>query len=394
MPTQPRSPSGNAAAWATPSPLFGYFAFSGGESTVVTEGLRSAFSGCRMMPRASFMLLVDTEAAYHQATAALPLVCPQHYHHRENPMRACTSEGMGYGAAGDGEKRGGVCAHLAKRSAVWGVWTKSGFNRSYHQSGLGGYAKIVASADGVLPAWTEQLVVLDTDTFFNQDYSSTWYETAKTLQSHPGALLSAKQFNLHNNLGQCFKGHHVNSGVMHMDLKRMREARWAESVVSVAADLRGKPTCFQDIGQSWTNGFVNEDVICSGDQEILSLACGRHADRCLLTLEGRHNNEMCAAPNKRLPHGQVIYHYNCWPSETEIICPEEHCRQMVQQWSALRQKNGWALGRYSDHTVKVGSTSEHDAQTRALIKEKYCNHAWGGGRRRELQQAWLDEVTG
>ena len=92
-----------AKDWEPPPPVFMLFAFSGGSEDVVYEALRSAFTGCTLMPHASFVILTDTKETHNTVSTGLLRACPNH-------VASC---GVRTSA-----QVGEACAWLSPRSAV------------------------------------------------------------------------------------------------------------------------------------------------------------------------------------------------------------------------------------------------------------------------------------
>lgn len=343
-----------ATDWEPPPPVFMLFAFSGGSEDVVYEALRSAFTGCTLMPHASFVILTDTKETHNTVSTGLLRACPNH-------VASC---GVRTSA-----QVGEACAWLSPRSAVWAPWEKGSFHRTFHQAGLGAFAKIVADADGVAPRWVEQAIVVDTDTIFNKDFTPVWNAVAWKMHGDERVLLAAKRFPGH----ACFKNQRLNSGVMQLHLARMREARWAETVVSFAASLRRNKTEELAGVPKRTCGaqFVSGDVLCTGDQEFLSLTCLDNPGRCITSFTDMHNRELCSG--KGLPPGSYIYHYNCLDPDVPVSCPEAHCKAMLASWDEIAASEKWRASKYND--ARTYDSSGADV-LRTEIRRR-CPYAFG-----------------
>ena len=76
--------------------------------------------------------------------------------------------------------------------------------------------------------------------------------------------------------------------------------------------------------------------------------------------------------------GSLIYHFNCWPPDKPVECPETHCKQMSAKWKQLAIAHMWGLSEYND-TFTTSNAGER--YLRSKVKEESCPNAFGGGRR-------------
>ena len=83
------------------------------------EALRSAFTGCTLMPHASFVILTDTKETHNTVSTGLLRACPNH-------VASC---GVRTSA-----QVGEACAWLSPRSAVWAPWEKGSFHRTFQRN--------------------------------------------------------------------------------------------------------------------------------------------------------------------------------------------------------------------------------------------------------------------
>ena len=154
-----------AAPMASPPPVHvTYLALGGGgDGGAVFEAARSAFSLCRLAPKASVLLVTNAEALAATAAAQLKVVCPQHR----------------------------VSVITLRDEQVLATLRAANFTHLYgHQSGPGGYAKLVPT--DWLPASVERTLLIDTDTLFARDPSAMWNRTFTRFGS--GQLLAMTPF--------------------------------------------------------------------------------------------------------------------------------------------------------------------------------------------------------
>ena len=123
----------------------------------------------------------------------------------------------------------------------------------------------------LLPAWLPKVLVLDTDVLAGRDLSRLWRRGFESFG--PSQLLMAKLHQV-GDLWRPYGGQKacerlrettINSGVMLLDLGLMRRTRWVAHVLSqLSSDRASAQHC----------ALVRNGTLCSGDQLVLSAACG------------------------------------------------------------------------------------------------------------------------
>ena len=172
---------------------------------------------------------------------------------------------------------------LLARASVLEQFAAYGFTRMAHHSGLGGYTKLLIP--DLLPASVRQTIVLDSDTLIVNDVGALWTALRQTSASKVDAVLAAKRLSTG---GACLRGQRINSGVVLMNLNRMRELNWTSTMLHRLAKLSQKNVPARLCGKLVRNGSL-----AAGDQELLSYGClssdrgvcmplphGVHQDKC------------------------------------------------------------------------------------------------------------------
>lgn len=199
------------------------------------------------------------------------------------------------------------------RNMLAGEFKKYGFSKFKHHSGIGGYTKMIA--EKFLPTSVARTIVVDTDTIFNSNLGDLWSQFDR-FDSH--TVLLAKP--LHDAL--CIHGgHRINSGVVLMDLNRMREIGWTDFEFSQTRKCKG---C--------TKGSVMQ----CGDQEFLSFACQSKKGACG-KLDTRFHYDYC--DNRKIwnrnSNNVVLYHFNCRLHEEKSKCPGTQCKAAISEWENM-----------------------------------------------------------
>ena len=180
---------------ATP-PHVTFIAFGGKDRGLLLELTRSAFSLGRTNPRATMDILTDSaEIAGQLAVAPLP---PR--------------------------------AHVRQldRAGVQRRFDAFGLRKFAHHSGIGGYTKLILA--DLLPTTVDATVLVDTDTVFVSDVAPLW--ALRHRLARGGGVLMAKRLSTG---GVCLRGHRINSGVVLMDLARMRQLNWTSTLLERVA---------------------------------------------------------------------------------------------------------------------------------------------------------------
>ena len=123
--------------------------------------------------------------------------------------------------------------------------------------------------------------------------------------------------------GSCLHGERLNSGVVLMNLRRMRLTRWTDQLLGHAARLSARVTPARECGNMVRNGTVR-----AGDQELLGLACFKAAGECV-SLPPRFHQDKCEGMARS---DAVIYHFNC-KSRPETHCPRGSCMRLALEFA-------------------------------------------------------------
>ena len=300
----------------------------GGDGGAVFEAARSAFSLCRLSPKASVLLVTNTEALANAAAAKLRAVCP--------------------------EQR--VSVITLNDEQVLATLRAANFTHLYgHQSGPGGYAKLVPT--DWLPASVERTLLIDTDTLFARDPSAMWNRTFTRFGS--GQLLAMTPF-VKQGFG-CVRtqrptaraqfNQRFNSGVQLLDVAAMRRLDWAANVARTLSAVRQMPV---EHGCSW---FVQDASLCVGDQELLSLVCASTEGACGNLPPNAHCDRCGNTDRGKTARGKVIYHSNCAPKANEkaVFCEDPGCRDALAEFRPLARRHGWAPRKFSRAGVSAWS---------------------------------------
>lgn len=262
---------------------FTYFAMSGGGDRVIKEFSLSALSLCRLDPSVNVALLVDKalEQSAKDAASKIGRVC-------QNKLSII----------------------ILSHDALAGEFQKHGFSAFKHHSGIGGYSKLIA--EKFLPTSVARTIVIDTDTIFNSNVGDLWSQFDRFDSQ---TVLLAKPLHDH----YCIHGgHRINSGVVLMDLNRMREIGWTDFELSQARKCK-----------HCTKGSV---MMC-GDQEFLSFACQSKEGACG-KLDNRFHYDYC--DNKKNwannANDVVLYHFNC---AEHVTCPGRPCKAAIAEWEKM-----------------------------------------------------------
>ena len=115
-PEQPRWPA------EVPPPLFVYFAFAGGSDPISYETLRAVFTGCCMMPRASFMVVTDSDPIRQFLSRGMRWVCPKHTFIRARNTRWRRTRSSSHGISSSNSRYGvGLSKAFERVGASFGV---------------------------------------------------------------------------------------------------------------------------------------------------------------------------------------------------------------------------------------------------------------------------------
>jgi len=189
---------------------------------------------------------------------------------------------------------------------IVGRFKQLGIARVGHHSSWGGYAKLLV-AELVPVAAT---LVVDTDTLFARDATSTvWPQLARFA---PQQLLAAR--GLRSKHGCVGPPHRLNSGVMLLDLQRMRAARWVDSLLAlpraIADGDHGLAPCRKMVEVQAGNTRSPGLKMVYGDQEFISVGCMRSPGACGALPPAAHY-DWCDRGSSGWAPGGTIYHFNC-----------------------------------------------------------------------------------
>ena len=258
-------------------------------ASALSEVVLSAGSVCMSTPSASLIVLTDEPAPVFDSVGAvqsrLRRTCPAH--ELLSPQNADA-----------------FCAPVAPLSAprllvlgvtmseVWSHWERSGHvsGHRFDAVGAGRFAKPVLAELSVVPRCLEHVLVLDTDVLAGRDLSQLWLRGFSAFG--PSQLLMAKLHQV-GDLWTAYGGQKaceklrdatINSGVMLLDLGRMRRTRWVAHVMSqLSSNRTDAEHC----------ALVRNGTLCSGDQLVLSAACGTRRAACEHFLSPDEHAEYC-----------------------------------------------------------------------------------------------------
>ena len=188
-----------------------------------------------------------------------------------------------------------------------------------HHSGWGGYAKLILPE--LLPADVETTIMLDADTVVARDLAPLWSLRHRLASS--GHVLAAKRLSTG---GVCLRGQRINSGVMLLSIRRMRELNWTSSLLANISHLgrRGAPA--RECGKMVRG---NGSTLAAGDQELLSLGC--LLSGACSALPPRLHQDTCDGFSGS---DALVYHFNCRGRPES--CPSARCRELVKLWARLK----------------------------------------------------------
>ena len=286
-----------------------FVAFSGKDSGVVRELARSSFSLARTSPTALIDVLTDTDDMAAQITAA------------GLPPRAKVRQ--------------------VQRDAVAHRFRAFGLRRFSHHSGLGGYSKLIV-ADLLQPA-VNATIVVDTDTLFVSDVAPLW--ALRLRLARDGALLAAKRLSTG---GACLRGQRINSGVVLMDLRRMRQTNFTSSLLSRVARLGRGGVPARECGK-----MVRNDTLAAGDQELLSFGCLHAGPAACLPLPALMHQDKCDGFSGG--RAAVVLHFNC-RGKIPLDCPTPDCNRLARDFESQAGRapgRGLAAWRSKNAPVEV-----------------------------------------
>lgn len=237
-----------------------YVAFRG-KDKVALEVSRSAFTLLRFSRTARVHILTDDPTMDQQL---------QHY--------------------GTSDSR--VFVQILNRADVLNRFAAFGLKKMAHHSGLGGYCKLIIA--DLLPISVEATLVLDSDTLLVNDVAMLWGLRRSILRPRRGtgvedsggggAVLAAKRLTTG---GVCLRGQRINSGVVLMNLRRMRQLNWTGTLLRRIQQLGVGNVPARACGKMVRNGSI-----AAGDQELLSFGCLRaYRGACVPLPEGMHQDK-------------------------------------------------------------------------------------------------------
>lgn len=200
---------------------------------------------------------------------------------------------------------------VANLTDIQSTFSTYGYTKIKHHSGFGGYAKMIAAK--LIPESIDRTVVVDSDTIFNAEFEQLWsqFNQFSSAQVLMGKRL-ADRYCLSN-------GNRINSGVVPMDLKHMRDIGWTDILLSESRN------CHKCAG--------GDTLIC-GDQEFISFGCQQRFGACG-DLDVRFHYDYCneKGPTWGDSRDAVIYHFNCGGDVNR--CPGHECKSSVAEWNRL-----------------------------------------------------------
>ena len=215
-----------------------------------------------------------------------------------------------------------VIVQLLAREAVLERFAAFGLTKMAHHSGLGGYCKLLIA--DLLPLSVDATIVLDSDTMLVNDVALLWGLRRSILQPRrtrgsggAGAVLAAKRLATG---GVCLRGQRINSGVVLMDLRRMRQLNWTSTLLHRIRMLGTGNVPARACGKMVRNGSI-----AAGDQELLSFGCLRaYRGACVPLPEGMHQDKCDGMGGGG--HSLVLHFVNT--PRLERICPfAQACRR-------------------------------------------------------------------
>jgi hypothetical protein len=365
----------------------------------ITEAALSALTICETTPTASVILLTlaharteaDGGAHVEFARERLRGVCPQH------TLLPTGAGDDAFCAAHNSSLRAplqqpALLVRSVAMSSVWAHWARAGV-RGHRFDAVGGgrFAKpILGAAGGPLPPCVPRALVLDTDVLASRDVRPLW--AASFGSFGPRQVLMAKRLWAHEHAwsglahaAACVRhvsSHALNSGVLALDLRRMRASRWSEHVMatvsrSVSAS-RSRPPLSEHADGAGVCGLASRNgTLCVGDQLVLSVACALRPAACANALDAAEHAEYCVRDEfgkaarragcrtrvlgggegkngafyacSRLgawltgSHAPTLFHYNCRERTplARVGAPNARVQASIDRFYALSRARGW-----------------------------------------------------
>ena len=240
---------------------------------------------------------------------------------------------------------------VVDRAAMLKRFAAFGLRRMAHHSGLGGYTKLLVA--DLLPSSINATIVLDADTLasdsipdvefsvfaalpaltvqkrlsattvaqFVADVAHIW-DLRRTLLGG-GAVLAAKRLSTG---GACLHGERVNSGLVLMDLRRMRSDNWTGGMMRRVAQLGRGNVPARRCGKMVRNG-----TLVAGDQELLSFGCLTRRGACARLPDHQHQDKCDGMVGARA----VVLHFNC-KGQPPRDCPSSGpCTRLSREYATL-----------------------------------------------------------
>ena len=265
-----------------------YLAFEGRDASVADEVGLSAYSVQRMAPGTAVTVLTDSWRMADQ----LSMRVPKH-----------------------------VKVTIIDHRTTASYFRRVGLVKMAHHSGLGGYSKLIV--DKLLPSDLNATIVLDSDTLLVDDILPVWRLRERFFRQ--GALLMAKRI---TSGGACLKGQRINSGVLLLDLERMRRTNWTDVLLERIAWLGRGNVPARLCGKM----VRNRSTLAAGDQELLSYGCLQAGKgTCAALPHGMHQDKCDGIEGGSRA---VILHFNCRgsvPGDCPLSGP---CRALVHDFQA------------------------------------------------------------
>lgn len=206
------------------------------------------------------------------------------------------------------------------RHAVLRHFHASGLYQFAHHSGLGGYSKLLLPE--LLPADVDATLLVDTDTVFVSDLAPLW--ALRHRLSASGGVLAAKRLATG---GACLRGQRINSGVVLMDVRRMRALNWTRALLTHVARL-GRPGTPARLCGKMVRG---NGTLAAGDQELLSFACLQAGRSACHPMPPALHQDKCDGFSSA--GRAVVLHFNCRAS-VPADCPTSACTRLVGEFNA------------------------------------------------------------
>lgn len=198
-----------------------------------------------------------------------------------------------------------------------------GLQHFAHHSGLGGYSKLLLP--DLLPTSLNATILVDTDTIFVANVAPLW--ALRHRLERTGGVLAAKRLSTG---GACLRGQRINSGVVLLDLARMRTIGWVPTLLTRVAALGRRGVPARQCGKMVRN---NGTTLAAGDQELLSFGCLQAGPGACLPLPPAYHQDKCDGFMGAAT--ALILHFNCKGSPSD--CPTAECSRIAADFERQEQ---------------------------------------------------------